>query len=188
MRIGQFLLFLIMTAALASACTRTTAGGGSGEVDPAPTPIDRTAGAVSIAPRDPHDGRVVGEAPEIVLNMHGEEKLPRPKVWLEYPVEDKVNEASDKRVRVDLSPQTEKLLDAHWQVLFDIIEKKRDAPDLTVAKWTTIASVRETKVNTPLGERRISDYEAEDLVSFIQDSFIKYFEKRSTEQTSESSN
>jgi len=181
MRISQFLLFLIV-AFVGVSCTQTDARNDSNGSVPAATPVDRTTGAVSIAPRGSHDGRVAGEVPAVIVNADGEKKLSRPKVWLEYSAEEKANEPSGRSVRVDLSPETEKLLDAHWQVLFDIIEKKPDAPDLTVAKWRTIASVKETKVNTPFGQRRISDYEAEDLVSFVQSSFLEFFEKKLSEQ------
>ncbi|MCC7306990.1 MAG: hypothetical protein IT173_05455, partial [Acidobacteria bacterium] len=61
------------------ACARIGAGEDASvarAANASPTPIEQSMGAASVAPRDPHDGRVVGESAEVIINTEGEERAP----------------------------------------------------------------------------------------------------------------
>jgi len=174
------------------ACARIGAGEDARvarAADASPTPVDQSAGAASVAPRDPRDGRVVGGSAELVVDSNGNKSIRRPKVWLAYSVQDKGNTSSEKAVRVDLSPDAEKLLDNYWDFLLNV----RDLGGNRLQKLNdeylrTLASVRETHVKTPYGERALSDYEADDLVEFMRQAFISFHEKRLSQPNPEPSN
>lgn len=190
MHIRQFLLFVLFITILAmSGCTQANAGKISDVGVPSPTPVDQSIGAASVTPRDPHDGRVVGGSAELVVDSDGNKSIRRPNVWLAYSVQDKGNTSSEKTVRVDLSPDAEKLLDSYWDFLLNIrnlggnrLQKLNDE------YLRTLASVRETHVKTPYGERALSDYEADDLVEFMRQAFISFHEKRLSQPNPELSN
>ncbi|HMM79031.1 MAG TPA: hypothetical protein PKC65_03300 [Pyrinomonadaceae bacterium] len=182
-----FLLFLTILAM--TGCTQTRAGENSDLGVPSPTPIDQSMGAASVAPRDPHDGHVVGGSAKLVVDSDGNKSISRPNVWLEYSVQGEGNTYSEKAVRVDLSPDAEKLLDNYWHFLLNVRELEGNRlQKLNDEYLRTLASVRETHVRTPFGERALTDYEADDLVEFMRQAFISFHEKRLSQPNPEPSN
>lgn len=140
------------------------------EISESPTPILETRGAVSEvkAPRSPTDGKVVAdETTGSSEHDSAHRGLPvRPKLKLQYRVPGTDQDPSEKIVLVALPPGAEKVLDSFWTFLLTV-NKDTDLIVINNKLWHAREDLHHIRINTPFGEREISEYEAEDLVKYL---------------------
>ena len=90
----------------------------------------------------------------------------RPDVWLVF-----------SGAKVELSAKAKSVLKYYWTYLLSV---KKDTPLVEIVNATNSAenAISKTEIDAPTGLRLISDDESDDIVKFVQDTFIEQKDKK----------